>query len=485
MRTIDLIVTSVLTLLSLQAFSQCFTDGQPATATFATGGTSSYKKDILWLTWGGTSGGAYGTHDQGLRDGAISRASIGIGDGSFLCLEATISQLNGTSDDHGNIIKSYAPGNYKGDSLDDMYHIGGIGEANELVCGIRNAANAGWASFTITCRATLDGQAVKLPGMVLADAESLAPGENFYVIADGKWTIIDLKKNLKEKIGSYEVQKSITKGTMQKMHFVKGNDEETGAVAVLSFNPSAYAEEDYAVKFDVYLKGGGLTALALGVIPTSIDGGDAPATYGVPLHIIDGKQATDDKIKVGGTTINLNTKEYEPGKLVNPIMGYLGSTFPDADTQPLHSKDALGDDNNPIADTKEEDAWPIEYKRFSYKKYYNPLQELIVDIPYRGDKDGYVYGWIDFNLNGKFDDDEIAYGKALASKSSAQLRWIVPSDRVIESTYVRLRYVYDTDLLREDQSPTGVVTGGEVEDHRIQILGPTFINPRIPSKARR
>lgn len=485
MRKIVLIITSVLMLVSSNAIGQCFTDGQPATADFAHGGTSSYKEDILWLTWGGTSGGKYGTHDQPLRDGAVSRASISLGDGSFLCLEAVISNLNGIKDNSGNIIKSYAPGNYKGDSLDDMYNIGGVGEANVLVCGIRNAANMGSASFTITCTAKLNGEPVKLAGMVLADAESLASGENFYVIADGKWTIIDLKKNLDKRVGKYEVRKSITTGTKQKMHFVKGNDNNTGAVAALSFNSSAYAVDDYAVKFDVYLKGGGLTALALGIIPTSVDGGDAPASYGAPMHIIDGKQATDDKITVDGSTINLNTEDYQPGKLIDPIMGYLGSTYPDGDMQILYSKDALGDDNSAVEGSNEEDAWPVPYRRFSYKEYYNPLQELIIDIPYKGGKDGYVYGWIDFDLNGKFDNNEIAYGQALAGETSAELKWKVPANRKVESTYVRLRYVYDVDQLREDQSPIGVVTGGEVEDHRIQILGPTFINPRVSSQSRR
>lgn len=454
----------------------CF-PGQVTTAAYAEDGSSQYISDVLWLTWGSTDtiSHPYGEHNQPLDNGSGSYASIHVGGGRYLCVRAEISNLNGE-------INSYAPGNYSGDHLDDMYNIGGAETANQLVNGIRNTQTGAEVSFTITCSATLDGIPVRIAGLVLGDGESLAPQEYFYVTADGEWTVVELKKNIGQP--EYEVLKTnvVEAGvTKQRMRFLRGNDNNTAAVSFLTFNESAYdVDNGYEVSFDATLKGNGLTAIALGLLTTYIDGGDAPESYGAPVHLFEGLTLSDDNIPLGDT-INLNTESYAPGGLVPPTSAFLGSAGPDADSGPLHSIDALGDDNDPVP-SNEEDAWPTEHKRWSYNATYAPNNTISVQIPYNGIVDAYISGWIDFNLNGVFDEEERRVVPAPANPTGVvTLTWTVPENRIPKSTYVRLRYGFNED---EISSPTSIATGGEVEDHHIYILGPAITNPILPSKAK-
>lgn len=462
-------------------YAQCY-PLQPKTATFATGGTSPYKNQVLWLTWGATNSDVaqnpYGKHNVTLTNGSSSYASIDLGGGRYLCLEAVLSNLTGSD------IKSYAPGNYADDSMDDRYNIGGIGTANKLVNGIRNGTNGGLSSFRITCKATLQGVPVKLTGMVLGDAESLATSEYFNATADGVWNIVELQKNLAN-TNPYEVRKVNVSPTAQRFEFLRGNDKNTGAVSFLTFNETAFIGNEYAVTFDVTLKGNGLTAIALGVLPPGVDGGDAPASYGSPLHAVEKVTITSDGIGSGaanGTVTNLNTQNYTPGALVASTSGYLGTVAPDVDAGPLFSKDAMGDNNNGSAGVLEEDAWPAKYKSFSYKVMYKPGNRITATIPYTGTFNGYISGWIDFNQNGIFEDSERVTVNAPQGTGNVVLDWQIPFSRIIRSTYVRLRYGRNqADLL----SPVSATPGGEVEDHKIYIQGPTITNPMIPGKGKR
>lgn len=457
----------------------CF-PGQVATAAYAKEGSSQYIEDVLWLTWGSELHNIdiypHGRHNQPLANGSGSYASIHVGGGRYLCVRAEISNLDG-------LINSYAPGNYSGDRLDDMYNIGGVGTSNQLINGIRNTTDGAEVSFTITCSATLDGMPVRLSGLVLGDGESLAPQEYFYVTADGEWTVVELEKNIGQ--AAYEVVKTsvVEAGiTKQRMRFLRGNDNNTAAVSFLTFNESAYnVTNGYEVSFNATLKGNGLTAIALGLLTTYIDGGDAPESYGAPAHLFEGLSLSDDNIPLGDT-VNLNTGSYSPGGLVPPTSAFLGSAGPDADSGPLYSIDALGDDNDPKA-SKEEDAWPIEHKRWSYNATYAPGNTISVQIPYNGILDAYISGWIDFNRNGVFDEEERCTVRApINPAGEVTLTWTVPKHRIPSSTYVRLRYAVNKD---EILSPTSFATGGEVEDHFIYILGPAITNPMLPSKAKR
>lgn len=478
--------------------AQCYPD-EVVTAAYATGGLSPYINDVLWLTWGSSvsNQGAYpyGRHDQHLGVGSKSRASIDLGDGKYLCIEAEITAIDGD-------VNSYAPGNYSGDYLDDLYNIGGLGSNNKLVSGIINRNDGGRSRFTIRCRATLDGMPIRLPGVVFADAESLSSTEYIYATADGNWTLVEVKKNTDE--GAYYVRKENISGSTRKtMKFLQGNNKNTMAVAFLKFNESAYNKTgdnpDFSVEIEADLKGHGLTAIALGLLAPAVDGGDAPASYGNPLHLIQKLNFTDDKIgNVNAPTFwdellnpnnyrtNVNANGYTPGALVpNTKLSHLGSTPPDTETVAQNSRDAMGDNNAGPAGPLEEDAWPEAYTRFSYKSHYMPGNKITASIRYKNpvSDTGYIAGWIDFNLNGKFDPDEkveVAIQRTPGnSNRTATLEWIVPETRVPYSTYVRLRL---SEL--PNMTPDGFYNTGEVEDHRIYIMVPTVTNPMIHSKVR-
>lgn len=494
----------------------CWTGGIPATAAFATGGSGNYKDKILWLTWGTktqaeVTNNPYGKHLVRIQDNDVSRARIDMGNGKFLCIEAKISNIVGPGiDDTGtnsgqvlnsetNIVgngwqlNSYAPGNYSGDALDNLYNIGGTGTSNRLVSGIRNTRARANITFTITCTATLNGIPVRLPGMVLADAESMnsnldngIPREYITAEGNGVWNVIDMYK-IKES-GYYVTKSSV--GGKNKIQFGEGNDG-AGAVAAMVFNNSAYAANTQAVAFNVELKGGGGTALALGLLTPSIDGGDAPQSYGSPLHLIDDLKPVSDGI--GTNKTNINVSSFIPGGFAPGSAGFLGTVYPDGYSGTQYSNDALGDDNSGSAGPNEEDAWPIALRSFSYKARYNIGSQISATIPYKPEsgQGGFIYGWIDFNRNGKFDADEVATAPTSGNGTSVNLVWTVPSKRVVGSTYVRLRYVYDrpnqitspSDL--EQLATSMIVTNGEVEDTKIYIQGRAMVNPVLNSKGKK
>ncbi|MBQ0117613.1 MAG: hypothetical protein KBS98_06830, partial [Flavobacterium sp.] len=63
---------------------------EAGTATYATGGNSPYKDQVLWLTWGGSdTNNPYGIPDQSLVNGAKSKATFLVAD-KQLCVECEL-----------------------------------------------------------------------------------------------------------------------------------------------------------------------------------------------------------------------------------------------------------------------------------------------------------------------------------------------------------------------------------------------------------
>lgn len=483
------------------AQSPCF-PGMPVTGSFADPATSgSPNADrVFWLTWGSnyaesTSTRPYGKPGVRLNVGSKSYGSIDLGAGRYMCVEAEITKLevSGTTDSRKRIV-SYIPGTYqdgpdKGDFLDILYNRGGYGVTNgkpnnKMASGIINEYSGGRkVNIVIRVKATTDGEPVRLRGMVLADAEDLSSsGEYIISSGHGNWTIARVQKNLGK--GAYNMRKENNPSRTKSIIFEKGNNAKTGAVAFLKYNNSAYATkaDGYAVQFSAEFVGAGKTAIAFGLLTSGYDFGDAPESYGDPIHLIDDITFGNDGIVENGPTVNINTETYVPGLLTDDIKRYLGSTPPDADYNKMYSEHALGDDNSGTAGPNEEDAWPLKYRRFADKEYYKPGDKITATIPYKkatvGDK---ISGWIDFNLNGTFDESErITKTINTTGDGSVVLEWTVPSTRIPYSTYVRLRYFGSID---DETRPIGTALSGEVEDHRIYILSPGVTNPMLINKS--
>lgn len=486
----------VLCVYANNLYAQSCYPNKIVTAAYATGGSSEYKNNVLWMTWGSSNSTSdpYGKHGQDLSIGSVSYASIHLGGTDYLCIEAVITNIEGES------ILSYAPGNYTDDRLDDLYNIGGVGSANKLINGIRNKNSGTYSKITLKCKATISGEPVRLAGMVIADGESLAgtmsasgepTGEYIYATAKGQWNLVNVDRSSKKTDAAYYIRKEYN-GNDHTIKFLGGGDNRVSVSAFLKFNGDAYANASngYAVEFSTELKGGGLTALAIGLLTPQMDLGDAPASYGNPRHLLQNLTFITDGIQEVSSTansnmktnasININSDAYIPGKLVSTQGSYLGSIAPDSESGNLASKNADGDDkNNTIND---EDAWPTTKKRISAVSYKGG-GKIEVNIPYKDGKVGdKISGWIDFNLNGTFDESERK--SAIINTSgdgSINLIWSIPNTIKIRNTYVRLRYF---DKAEDEKSPTSSVNYGEVEDHLIYILRPTRTNPALPSKAK-
>ncbi|MDR2282065.1 MAG: CshA/CshB family fibrillar adhesin-related protein, partial [Sphingobacterium sp.] len=199
--------------------AQCYKENT-IKASVAQGGESLNRDKVLWLNWGGQGDMdyPYGKAGESLLVGATSRASIPLGEGKYLCIEAEITEIKNTSGSEAKdrAIESYIPGTYvgngvdSGDFLDILYNIGGARTAdnrplNKMVSGIRNTNTGGGAIITIACKATIGGIPIRLPGMVVADAESLAGSmdkkgepqrEYIYAEAFGSWHVVEVQKNL-------------------------------------------------------------------------------------------------------------------------------------------------------------------------------------------------------------------------------------------------------------------------------------------------
>lgn len=480
--SIKYIFAIVVLFFSLKTSAQACYPNQVITAAYATAGESPYKDKVLWLTWGSTldnqSSNPYGTHRQDLSVGNKSRASIHLGGNSYLCVEVEITSISGAA------VQSYAPGNYSGDSMDKLYNIGGIGSNNRLVCGIINRTNGTTSTISFKAKATLNGLPIRLTGLAIADGESLASSEYIRATANGTWNIVDIRKNTSA--GSYNIAKRSAGTNQQRIEFQGGNDRNTGAVAFLEFNQSAYTNTDFSVNFSAELKGGGLTALAIGLLTPTADLGDAPESYGSPYHLIQNLSITSDGIsQTNNGNTNINSTSYRPGALQLTNGKFLGTTPPDNDYITNFSKDALGDNLTGTAGMSEEDAWPESLRSFSYKTQYVIGNKIIARIPFQNGQIGdRITGWIDFDSNGTFDESERQTQQITSqdlTNKYVTLTWTIPFNRKTKSTYVRLRYF---DSKEEFTSPTQSVNFGEIEDHRIVILAPRKTNPTLRTQVK-
>ena len=422
-------------------------------AAYATGGSSPYRNTVLWLTWGG--GTDLGTHGVTLSNGDTSSITMPVAAGIDLNVSCSLANIGG-----GGSLQSYRPGNYSGDSLDDLYNVGGTGTSNRLIAGI--VRNGGTSTFNINCVSTLDGAPYRLRGVVMADAESINnSGEFVEATARGTWNVVEMRKNLSA--GAYNVTKSMS-GANSVIRFGPGNDNNTAAVTFLNFDNAAHAPGNLGVSMGFSIRGTGATAIAIGLLVPYADFGDAPSSYGDAMHVVDDLQFRPDGLAVNGAATNINTAGYTPGGLAPPLTDFLGSVGPDTEQRSSFSADAKGDDNFPVGNPNEENAWPTNYR-------LTVMQAgTVINQPVACVGNGSVAGWIDFNRSGQFDSGERS-NVAACSGGQANLIWTVPATVSPGTSFVRLRYATNA---AQVQAPTGVADDGEVEDHLITITAPAL-----------
>ncbi|MFV0388139.1 MAG: GEVED domain-containing protein [Pyrinomonadaceae bacterium] len=172
-------------------------------------------------------------------------------------------------------------------------------------------------------------------------------------------------------------------------------------------------------------------------ITTRNEFGDAPATYGNSVHIID-----------------------------SPIVYYLGTGTPDAEAESKFSVNADGDDLDNIDD---ENGVTVSTFKVGY----------IASIPVQTvGSGGYLSAWIDFNGNGVFDAGENfannvqdgGTGDNAPAAGTILLNVSVPMTSITGSTYARFRW--SPNMIT---SPIGTVIQGEVEDYKVQIIAAPIV----------
>ena len=202
-------------------------------------------------------------------------------------------------------------------------------------------------------------------------------------------------------------------------------------------NPAAFTNGSSNITTLDGLLRNSVTAQCL--IVTPLDYGDAPATYGTPSHgIVAGLQ--------------------------------LGATAPDSETAAQPSTAANLDDTTGTDDEDAITSFPtLTAGATTYSLSNIPLTNTTGSA-------ATLYGWIDVNLNGQFDGNEVASVAVANNATKATLTWPALTGITTGASYVRLRLTTDaltntnsSTLTSQDTRSTGAALDGEAEDYTLPI----------------
>ncbi len=142
---------------------------------------------------------------------------------------------------------------------------------------------------------------------------------------------------------------------------------------------------------------------------------------------------------------------------------YLGGNTPDNENDGQPTATADGDDTNGVTPDDEDG-----FTQPSIPTILVAGDTLSLTVPVVTSGSDNLYGWIDFDLDGVFDNDETATVTVNASGNST-LNFTVPADVQIMDTFARLRICSSGEVCAQ---PTGSAGDGEVEDHLISLKPP-------------
>ena len=340
--------------------------------------------------------------------------------------------------------------------------------------------------------ATFRGKVVK-PAIVMADGESANPGELLMFTTNGEgWQQIGewykygnkatktfIPQDTDNLFGSNpstningmslyrtnldQLRRSNQVGPDKKAvawKYFGSSDLTTGGLGTGVFGPNISASSvavplvmtKGASEIGLYIVSGGKQSAMFGFFP--LDEGDAPESYGKAIHSI----ATVD-----GITGN---------KVTQPYLGHLS---PDMDENNAH--DWFGDDNATTADEGVDQLLPADLKgttneMIKMDRTHPGNYTITLEAHTDGAPQANIYGWIDFNQNGTFDEDERSDLATITKDGSVTLRFTKSKtyiDPSVNELGVRVRIAKDADQI---EKPTGMAFSGEVEDFRTQVTHP-------------
>ncbi|MFS9145468.1 CshA/CshB family fibrillar adhesin-related protein, partial [Streptococcus infantis] len=360
---------------------------------------------------------------------------------------------------------------------------------------ISSEFNGGNIGVQFEISATFRGKAVK-PAIVMADGESANPGELVLFTTNGSgWQHVgEWFKNNNRNTKNYVPQDTNNlfdptkpnnvvnidgvninglnlnllrratgvgeEGKTVAWKYYGSADLKTGGLGTGVFGPNVSASTIAvpmvmtrgASEIGLYIASSGKQSAMLGFFP--LDEGDAPESYGKAVHSI----ATVDGIT---------------GKKVN--QPYLGHLSPDMDEN--NTLDWTGDDKATTADEGIDQLLPNDLKgktneMIKMDRTRPGNYTISVEAHTDGAAKANIYGWIDFNQNGTFDEDERSDLTTITQDGTATLRFTKSKtyiDPSVNELGVRVRIAKDAAQI---ESPTGMAFSGEVEDFKTQITHP-------------
>ena len=333
------------------------------------------------------------------------------------------------------------------------------------------------------------------PAVVMTDGESANPGESVLFTTNGTgWQLIsEIKQNrgdarhyspvdvgnrdyrtYAERYGNASLTNHLDlmqHGVDEKKGYGPDNkriaykylsspDQETGGLGSGVFGPVTNAGPNStpvimtkdATEIGMYIVSDGHQAAMIGFVP--VDSGDAPATYGEATHIL--------------TTIS----SFDGSEVKQP---YLGSVRPDMDTS--NTKNWLGDDQTEEADEGINQILPDNLKGqtnqvIKMNRERQGSYTLQVQAHTGGAPEAHIYGWIDFNHNGTFEDNERSELATITKDGPVTLQFnnnIAVDDPSLVELGTRVRISTSSKAIEQ---PTGIAATGEVEDFKTQVTHP-------------
>ena len=357
---------------------------------------------------------------------------------------------------------------------------------------IASAINGGNIGVQFEISATFRGKVVK-PAIVMADGESANPGEFVMFTTNGQgWQHLgEWKKDYKRDSVPYMIQdtdnlfgpnptttingKSFYGINLNQLRgstlvgpdkkpvawkYFGNPDQVTGGLGTGVFGPNISAGVSSvplvmtrgASEVGLYIASGGKQSAMLGFFP--LDEGDAPESYGKAVHTI----ATVDGVT--GAKVN------QP---------YLGNVSPDMDENT--TLDWFGDDKATTADEGINQLLPDELKgttneMIKMDRTRPGNYKMSVQAHLDGASEAHIYGWVDFNQNGKFDEDERSNLATITQDGTVELTFANSKTYIDPSVKELGARVRIAKKATEIESPTGMAFSGEVEDFRTQITHP-------------
>jgi hypothetical protein len=457
---------AVLAVGSLAVTGLVLSQDAPAEAVFATNDNAPFGNLIDWFDWGGGGAIPMGQYTNTRVVGASEIVTV-----------CTLS--NATS-----ALKSYKPGGFQGDGLDNLYNVGGTDGANTMNIGITNVEKRVDVNFDVSCTMKVgtvggsDHVTVDIPGLVVADAESSVVDRGEFIEArpaspsTTTWRLIG--RYLGEGCDS-SLEANL--GADGALNFKPVPDQCT------SGSPTAVLFMDGSAGAHIRMFGASTTAVAIGVV-SYVDYADGPASYGA-AGVLDFPSWSGGEVQPGVS--DLMSSDLKLATIGQPQtrLGHLT----DGEPLPPFSADAKGDDNN--AETNDEDL-AVPAAITGYRGGVVIIKDLVCAGP------GRVFAWIDFNGDSVFDPvterggpvpttagglvtpAAIPCGAQAGEEKTFSVAWNVPADARPtapgEKTLVRIGITTDQ---RPAEQPMLLAIGGELEDHAVDFE----LDPYIVTKA--